>query len=86
MSLMRFVDKPDASGWDEERSERILEQVLGKVEKRRGRRQVMRAFVAGASTVVLAVLVLRMVGVELPWPTRPSVVAADKAVGWHLVR
>jgi ABC-type Fe3+ transport system permease subunit len=66
MALIELAKRPDESEWTEERRERILQRVLARAEEARERRRVRRAFVAGACTVLLAVLALRLIGVGVP--------------------
>jgi hypothetical protein len=44
-----------------ERRQRIRDQVLDRLERARDRRRTARAFAAGASTMLLAVLLLKLV-------------------------
>ena len=67
VALIDMARKPDASDWDAERRDRILQQVLARVEKDRQRRQVLRAFAAGASTVLVIGLLAKLItGVVAP--------------------
>jgi hypothetical protein len=54
-----------------ERRERIRRGLLEKLERNQRRRRMARAFAAGASTVLLAGLLLKMVS-GLPWVGRWS--------------
>ena len=44
-----------------DRKDRIRDQVLDRLERSRDRRRTVRAFAAGASTMLLAVLLLKLV-------------------------
>ena len=59
--LIDLARTPDASDWDAERRDRILQRVLVRIEKDRQRRQVMRAFAAGASTVLIIGLLAKLI-------------------------
>ena len=65
-ALIEAGRRPDASGWDEERKERLYQQIMIRVERRQARRRFLRAFAAGASTVLVAGLLLRLAGIEMP--------------------
>jgi hypothetical protein len=67
------------------RRERIRAELLEKLARNRERRLMARAFVAGASTVVLAALVLKLVSGALPWAGRSSGELAAKAAVQHVV-
>ena len=54
------------------RRERIREELLDRLARNRERRLMARAFIAGASTVVLAAVVLKLVSGVLPWSGRSS--------------
>jgi hypothetical protein len=62
---MEAARKRDWQEWTADRRERVLQRVLVGVEKRKQRRRAARAFLAGACTVVLVGLVLRLIGVEV---------------------
>jgi hypothetical protein len=64
--LIETGKRSDGSEWSAERRERILQQVLAKVERARERGRLLQAFAAGASTVLLVGLLLRLVGVGGP--------------------
>jgi hypothetical protein len=49
------------------RRERIREELLERWERERNRRRMARAFLAGASTMLLAGLLLRFISGGLPW-------------------
>jgi hypothetical protein len=66
MALIELARRPDESEWTAERRERILQRVLERAEEARERRRVRRAFFAGACTMLLAVLTLRLIGVGVP--------------------
>ena len=55
-----------------ERRERIRTALLDRLTKVRERRLMARAFVAGASSVLLAVVVLKLVVGVVPWVERSS--------------
>ena len=66
-ALLDMARKADASDWDEGRRQRVLDKVLVMVEKERQRRQVVRAFAAGASTVLVIGLLAKLItGVVAP--------------------
>jgi hypothetical protein len=75
--LIEIGKRSEGSEWSAERRERILQQVLVRVEKARERRRLLRAFAAGASTVLLVGLLLRLVGVGGPVQVhKPDLAAA----------
>ena len=75
------LDKRSAgSEWSAERRERIFQQVLAKVERARERRRLRKAFAAGASTVLLVGLLLRLIGVGGPALVRLPELAGHPAV------
>lgn len=59
--LIDLAKKPDAADCDAERRDRVLQRVLVMVEKDRQRRQVMRAFAFGASTVLIIGLLAKLI-------------------------
>lgn len=62
-----------------ERRERIRAELLEKLTKIRERRLMARAFMAGASSMLLAALLLKLVAGALPWIGRsPSAELAAK--------
>ena len=61
VALIDMAREPEESEWNAERRDRLLQQVLVKVEKDRQRRQVVRAFAAGASTVLVIGLLARLI-------------------------
>ena len=74
--LIELGKRSEGSEWNAERRERILQQVLVRVESARERRRLLQAFAAGASTVLLVGLLLRLVGVGGPAQVRqPELVA-----------
>ena len=80
MALLAIAGKPDYAEWTAERRERILQNVLARVEKDRERRRVVRAFAAGASTVLLAGLLLKLItGIAAPGPSSPELAGATEA-------
>jgi hypothetical protein len=60
--LIELGKRTDRSEWTAERRERIFQQVLARVGRTRERRRLMQAFAAGASTVLLVGLLLRLMG------------------------
>jgi hypothetical protein len=66
--------------WSAERRERIFQQVLAKVERARQRRRLQQAFAAGACTVLLVGLLLRLIGVGGPAPARHPELASQMAL------
>ena len=69
LALARSAHRTELSP---ERRERIREQLLDKLARIRERRLMARAFVAGASTMVLAALLLKLVTGTLPWVGHPA--------------
>ena len=65
VALTEATRQQDWSEWTSERRERILQRVLAGLEKKRQRRRALRAFAAGAVTVVLVGLLLRLIGVDV---------------------
>ena len=59
------------SEFSAERRARILQNVLARVEKDRERRRLVRAFAAGASTVLVVGLLLKLI-TGIAAPARPS--------------
>ena len=72
--------RSDGSQWSVERRERIFQQVLARVERGRQRRRLLRAYAAGASTVLLVGLLLRLIGVGGPAPARHPELAGEIAI------
>jgi hypothetical protein len=72
--------RSESSAWSAERRERVFQQVLARVERARERRRLLKAYAAGASTVLLVGLLLRMIGVGGPAPARQPELAAQTAV------
>lgn len=68
--------RADGSEWSAERRERIFQQVLVRVERGRQRRRLLQAFAAGASTVLLVGLLLKLIGVGGPGAERQPELAA----------
>jgi hypothetical protein len=68
--------KSDGAEWSAERRERIFQQVLARVERGRQRRRLLQAFAAGASTVLLVGLLIKLIGVGGPAAERPPELAA----------
>lgn len=82
--LLELARKPDVSEWSAERRERILERVLARAEKERERRRLRRAFAAGASTVLVLGVLLKLLSGTIAAPARSSPELAGKAPGQHL--
>lgn len=82
-ALIEVAKKSEMSGWSADRREQFLQKVLIRSEKERERRQVVRAFAAGASAVLLLGLLMRLVGVGSPLSIRPSLELAGKLIGHH---
>ncbi len=61
--LIESRKRSEGLEWSAERRERIFQQVLARVERARERRRLLQAFGAGASTVLLVALLLRLIGV-----------------------
>lgn len=78
--LIEIGKRSDSSEWTAERRERILKQVLVRVERARERRRLLQAFAAGASTVLLVGLLLRLVGVGGPAQVHKPELAGTTAV------
>jgi hypothetical protein len=72
--------RSDGPEWSAERRERILQQVLARVERARERRRLLRAFAAGASMVLLVGLLLRLVGLGGPVQGRKLELVGTAAV------
>ena len=81
-ALLAIAGKPDYAEWTAERRERILQNVLARVEKDRERRRVLRAFAAGASTVVVVGLLLKLI-TGIAAPVRSSPELADTTTPAH---
>jgi hypothetical protein len=80
MALLALAGKPDYAEWTADRRARILENVLARVEKDRERRRVVRAFAAGASTVVVVGLLLKLItGIAAPASPAPEMAGATPA-------
>ena len=60
MALIELARTPDGSEWTAERRERILQQVLARVEKDRERWRWVQAFAAGASVVLAVGLLVKL--------------------------
>ena len=78
--LIQIGKRSEGSEWDAERRERILQQVLARVERARERRRLLQAFGAGASTVLLVALLLRLIGVGGPAQEHKLELAGKSAV------
>jgi hypothetical protein len=72
--------RSDGSQWSAGRRERIFQQVLARVERERQRRRLLKAFAAGASTVLLVGLFLRLIGVGGPAQDRQPELVGKVAV------
>jgi len=84
MALLAMAGKPDDVEFSPERRARILQNVLARVEKDRERRRLVRAFAAGASTVLVAGLLLKLItGIAAPVRSSPEV--ADTTPAQRLV-
>jgi len=83
-ALLALARKPDDSEWTAIHRERILQGVLARLEKDRQRRRVMRAFAAGASTVLVAGLLLKLITGGIASPARSAPELADKAPSHRL--
>ena len=82
LALARSAHRTELSP---ERRERIREQLLDKLARIRERRLMARAFVAGASTMVMAALLLKLISGTLPWAGRPAGELAAKPAVQRLV-
>jgi hypothetical protein len=60
--LIELARRPVQPEWSAERRERFWQEVLERAERDRQRRRVRRAFAAGAGTVLLVGLLLRLIG------------------------
>lgn len=82
MALLAMAGKPDYAEWTDERRERIIQNVLARVAKDRERRRLVRAFAAGASTVLVAGLLLKLItGIAAPARSAPEL--ADRTPPVH---
>jgi hypothetical protein len=73
MALLAIAGKPDDVEFSAERRARILQNVLARVEQDRERRRLVRAFAAGASTVLVAGLLLKLItGIGAPARSSPE--------------
>jgi len=80
MALLALAGKPDDVEFSAERRARILQNVLARVEKDRERRRVVRAFAAGASTVLVAGLLLKLItGIAAPVRSSPEMAGTTPA-------
>ena len=80
LALLAIAGKPDYAEWTAERRERILQNVLARVEKDRERRRLVRAFAAGASTVVVVGLLLKLItGIAAPARSSPEMAGTTPA-------
>ena len=76
LGKIELGNRSDRSEWNAERKERIFQQVLARVERARQRRRLLQAFAAGASTVLLVGLLLKLIGVGGPGAERQPELAA----------
>ena len=83
MALLAFAGKPDHVEWTDERRERIIQNVLARVAKARERRRLARAFAAGASTVVVVGLLLKLITGIAAAPARSAPEFADTTTPAH---
>ena len=65
VGMMEAARRRDWQEWTQERREQVLQRVLAGVEKRKQRRRAARAFLAGACTVMLVGLLLKLIGVDV---------------------
>jgi len=80
MALLAIAGKPDDVQFSAERRERIIQNVLARVAKDRERRRVVRAFAAGASTVVVVGLLLKLIsGIAAPASSSPELAGTTAA-------
>ena len=70
--LIELARRPDGSTWTRDRRARIFQQVMVRVEKDRERRRVFWAFAAGAATVLIAALLVRLLSVAGIAPIRAA--------------
>ena len=66
--LIEFGKRSNEAEWNADRREQLLQRVLARTERARERRRVVHAFAAGACTIVVVGLLLRLIGVG--WPTQ----------------
>ena len=83
MALLAMAGKPDYAEWTDERRERIIQNVLARVAKDRERRRLARAFAAGASTVVVVGLLLKLITGIAAAPVRAAPELADRTPPVH---
>jgi hypothetical protein len=76
IALAKLAPEPCVS---QQRRERIIQQILARVQQNREQRRVRRAFVAGAAAILLLGLALKLASVGMPWLRSPDEMA-DKAV------
>ena len=67
------------------RREQIREQLIERWERERSRRQMARAFLAGASAMLLAGLLVKLVTGGLPWFGEPAAHLAKEPAAQHVV-
>ena len=70
--LIELARIPDGSTWTQERRARIFEHVMARIERERERRRVFWAFAAGAATVLIAGLLVRLLNVAGIVPIRAA--------------
>jgi len=78
--LIEVGRRPDGAAWSAERKEHIFQQVLARVERGRQRRRLLQAYAAGASTVLLVGLLLKLIGIGTAVPARQSELATETAI------
>jgi hypothetical protein len=82
LALARSAEEPELS---QERREQIRAALLDRLARMRERRLMRGAFVGGASTMLLAALLLKLVSGGLPWVGRSSGELAAKPAVHRLV-
>jgi len=85
MTLIELARKPDTREFSAERRDRILQQVLLRVERERERRRVLQGFAAGASAVLAAALLLKLISGGAAPPAQSSPELAGNAAAHRLV-
>lgn len=78
--LIELGRRSDGAEWSAERKERIFQQVVARVETGRQRRRLLQAYAAGASTVLLVGLLLKLIGVGTAAPARQPELATETAI------
>ena len=85
VNLIELARKPDTRELDAERRDRILQQVLLRVEKERERRRALQGFAAGASAVLAAGLLFKLLSGGVAPPAQSSTELAGNAAVQRLV-